>query len=103
MMSNSNLSLTLLLPRQSYISDSNPMSLSPQHDYDMRVDDFLRRTQAVVSSRRQRSDRAPRSGGGEGGASAPSTRRGERSRDRERPRERDRDKERGGASSRYRR
>ncbi|XP_030197169.1 YTH domain-containing protein 1 isoform X2 [Gadus morhua] len=79
-----------------------PFAPSP-HDYDMRVDDFLRRTQAVVSSRRQRSDRVPRSGGGEGGASAPSARRGERSRDRERPRERERDKERGGASSRYRR
>ncbi|KAG7259696.1 hypothetical protein CRUP_017074, partial [Coryphaenoides rupestris] len=52
-----------------------PFVPSP-HDYDMRVDDFLRRTQAVVSSRRQRSDRAPRSGGGEGGASAPSARRG---------------------------
>ncbi|KAJ3605482.1 hypothetical protein NHX12_027528 [Muraenolepis orangiensis] len=58
---------------------------------------------AVVSSRRQRSDRAPRSGGGDGGSSAPSTRRSERSRDRERPRDRERDKERGGASSRYRR
>ncbi|CAL8280219.1 unnamed protein product [Merluccius merluccius] len=79
-----------------------PFAPSP-HDYDMRVDDFLRRTQAVVSSRRQRSDRAPRSGGGEGGASAPSARRGERSRDRERPRERERDKERGRAGSRYRR
>ncbi|XP_037122019.1 YTH domain-containing protein 1 isoform X1 [Syngnathus acus] len=55
---------------------------SSPHDYDMRVDDFLRRTQAVVSSRRERERQRER---------APPRR--------ERPRERERDKERG----RYRR
>ncbi|RVE66215.1 hypothetical protein OJAV_G00124810 [Oryzias javanicus] len=59
---------------------------SSPHDYDMRVDDFLRRTQAVVSSRRERQRERER---------------GVPRRDRERGRERDRerDKERG----RYRR
>uniref|UniRef100_A0A3Q2YVC1 YTH domain-containing family protein n=1 Tax=Hippocampus comes TaxID=109280 RepID=A0A3Q2YVC1_HIPCM len=57
-----------------------------RHDYDMRVDDFLRRTQAVVSSRRERERQRERE------------RVGPR-RERERPRDRDREKERG----RYRR
>ncbi|XP_077478215.1 YTH domain-containing protein 1 isoform X2 [Stigmatopora argus] len=59
---------------------------SSPHDYDMRVDDFLRRTQAVVSSRRERERQRERE------------RTGPR-RERERPRDRERDKERG----RYRR
>ncbi|XP_061655203.1 YTH domain-containing protein 1 isoform X1 [Phyllopteryx taeniolatus] len=59
---------------------------SSPHDYDMRVDDFLRRTQAVVSSRRERERQRERE------RVAPR-------RERERPRDRDRDKERG----RYRR
>ncbi|XP_077353109.1 YTH domain-containing protein 1 [Festucalex cinctus] len=59
---------------------------SSPHDYDMRVDDFLRRTQAVVSSRRERERQRERE------------RLGPR-RERDRPRDRDRDKERG----RYRR
>uniref|UniRef100_A0A3Q2X8Z0 YTH domain-containing family protein n=1 Tax=Hippocampus comes TaxID=109280 RepID=A0A3Q2X8Z0_HIPCM len=59
---------------------------SSPHDYDMRVDDFLRRTQAVVSSRRERERQRERE------------RVGPR-RERERPRDRDREKERG----RYRR
>ncbi|XP_035464114.2 YTH domain-containing protein 1 isoform X1 [Scophthalmus maximus] len=62
------------------------------HDYDMRVDDFLRRTQAVVSSRRERERQRERERGGP-------RRERERERARDRDRERERDKERG----RYRR
>uniref|UniRef100_G3PS49 YTH domain-containing family protein n=1 Tax=Gasterosteus aculeatus TaxID=69293 RepID=G3PS49_GASAC len=62
------------------------------HDYDMRVDDFLRRTQAVVSSRRERERQRERERGGP-------RRERERERGRDRERERERDKERG----RYRR
>ncbi|XP_038660365.1 YTH domain-containing protein 1 isoform X5 [Scyliorhinus canicula] len=71
------------------------------HDYDMRVDDFLRRTQAVVTNRRSR----PRERERERERPRDSRRdrerdRGrERERERERMRERERDKERG----RYRR
>ncbi|XP_033875308.3 YTH domain-containing protein 1-like isoform X2 [Acipenser ruthenus] len=71
------------------------------HDYDMRVDDFLRRTQAVVSGRRSR----PRERDRERERDRPrDTRRDRerdrgRERDRERERIRDREKERG----RYRR
>ncbi|XP_024917768.1 YTH domain-containing protein 1 isoform X2 [Cynoglossus semilaevis] len=65
---------------------------SSPHDYDMRVDDFLRRTQAVVSSRRERERQRERERGGP-------RRERERDRARDRDRERDRDKERG----RYRR
>ncbi|XP_078287843.1 YTH domain-containing protein 1 isoform X4 [Rhinoraja longicauda] len=71
------------------------------HDYDMRVDDFLRRTQAVVANRRSR----PRERERERERPRDSRRdrerdRGrERERERERMRERDREKERG----RYRR
>lgn len=69
------------------------LSLLPtQHDYDMRVDDFLRRTQAVVSSRRERERQRERERGGP-------RRDRERERGRDRDRERERDKERG----RYRR
>uniref|UniRef100_A0A665TXD3 YTH domain-containing family protein n=1 Tax=Echeneis naucrates TaxID=173247 RepID=A0A665TXD3_ECHNA len=63
-----------------------------RHDYDMRVDDFLRRTQAVVSSRRERERQRERERGGP-------RRERERERTRDRDRERERDKERG----RYRR
>uniref|UniRef100_A0A8C6K7B6 YTH domain-containing family protein n=1 Tax=Nothobranchius furzeri TaxID=105023 RepID=A0A8C6K7B6_NOTFU len=63
-----------------------------RHDYDMRVDDFLRRTQAVVSSRRERERQRERERGGP-------RRERERERARDRDRERERDKERG----RYRR
>ncbi|KAM7368485.1 hypothetical protein PAMP_012827 [Pampus punctatissimus] len=63
---------------------------SSPHDYDMRVDDFLRRTQAVVSSRRERERQRERERGGL---------RRERERERVRDRDRERDKERG----RYRR
>uniref|UniRef100_A0A8P4G754 YTH domain-containing family protein n=1 Tax=Dicentrarchus labrax TaxID=13489 RepID=A0A8P4G754_DICLA len=63
-----------------------------RHDYDMRVDDFLRRTQAVVSSRRERERQRERDRGGP-------RRERERERGRDRDRERERDKERG----RYRR
>lgn len=69
-----------------------PFLLITQHDYDMRVDDFLRRTQAVVSSRRERERQRERERGGP-------RRERERERVRDRDRERERDKERG----RYRR
>ncbi|XP_060931621.1 YTH domain-containing protein 1 [Limanda limanda] len=65
---------------------------SSPHDYDMRVDDFLRRTQAVVSGRRERERQRERERGGP-------RRERERERGRDRDRERERDKERG----RYRR
>ncbi|XP_041104386.1 YTH domain-containing protein 1-like isoform X5 [Polyodon spathula] len=71
------------------------------HDYDMRVDDFLRRTQAVVSGRRSR----PRERDRERERDRPRDARRDRERDRgrerdrERERIRDREKERG----RYRR
>uniref|UniRef100_A0A8C2Z9F2 YTH domain-containing family protein n=1 Tax=Cyclopterus lumpus TaxID=8103 RepID=A0A8C2Z9F2_CYCLU len=69
-----------------------PPDFNQRHDYDMRVDDFLRRTQAVVSSRRERERQRERERGGP-------RRERERERGRDRDRERERDKERG----RYRR
>uniref|UniRef100_A0A3Q0SRX9 YTH domain-containing family protein n=1 Tax=Amphilophus citrinellus TaxID=61819 RepID=A0A3Q0SRX9_AMPCI len=65
---------------------------SSPHDYDMRVDDFLRRTQAVVSSRRERERQRERERGGP-----------RRDRDRERARDRDRERERDKERGRYRR
>ncbi|XP_075885124.1 YTH domain-containing protein 1 [Nelusetta ayraudi] len=65
---------------------------SSPHDYDMRVDDFLRRTQAVVSSRRERERQRDRERAGP-----------RRDRERERVRERDRDRERDKERGRYRR
>uniref|UniRef100_A0A670JSQ6 YTH domain-containing family protein n=1 Tax=Podarcis muralis TaxID=64176 RepID=A0A670JSQ6_PODMU len=56
------------------------------HDYDMRVDDFLRRTQAVVSGRRSR----------------PRERERDRERDRPRDTRRDRDRDRGRERERER-
>ncbi|XP_029456562.1 YTH domain-containing protein 1 isoform X2 [Rhinatrema bivittatum] len=79
---------------------------SATHDYDMRVDDFLRRTQAVVSSRRSR----PRERERERERERPRDNRRDRERDRgrdrdrdrERVRDRDRDRDRG-ERGRYRR
>ncbi|XP_043826645.1 YTH domain-containing protein 1 isoform X6 [Dromiciops gliroides] len=74
------------------------------HDYDMRVDDFLRRTQAVVSGRRSR----PRERDRERERDRPRDNRRDRDRDRGRERERererlcDRDRDRG-ERGRYRR
>ncbi|KAM6346364.1 YTH domain-containing protein 1 isoform 4-T4 [Podargus strigoides] len=74
------------------------------HDYDMRVDDFLRRTQAVVSGRRSR----PRERDRERERDRPRDNRRDRERDRGRDRERerericDRDRDRG-ERGRYRR
>ncbi|XP_039470784.1 YTH domain-containing protein 1 isoform X2 [Oreochromis aureus] len=65
---------------------------SSPHDYDMRVDDFLRRTQAVVSSRRERERQRERERGGP-----------RRDRERERVRDRDRERERDKERGRYRR
>ncbi|XP_037835340.1 YTH domain-containing protein 1 isoform X2 [Kryptolebias marmoratus] len=65
---------------------------SSPHDYDMRVDDFLRRTQAVVSSRRERDRQRERERGGP-----------RRDRERERARDRDRERERDKERGRYRR
>ncbi|XP_051545292.1 YTH domain-containing protein 1 isoform X2 [Myxocyprinus asiaticus] len=61
---------------------------SSLHDYDMRVDDFLRRTQAVVSGRRSR----PRERDRQRERDRP--RDGRRDRERDRGRERDRERER---------
>ncbi|XP_043920236.1 YTH domain-containing protein 1 isoform X2 [Protopterus annectens] len=68
----------------------NSSNFNFQHDYDMRVDDFLRRTQAVVSGRRSR----PREKERERERDRPRENRRERERDRGRDRERDRDRER---------
>ncbi|XP_075058988.1 YTH domain-containing protein 1 isoform X2 [Mixophyes fleayi] len=68
------------------------------HDYDMRVDDFLRRTQAVVSGRRSR----PRERERERERERPRDNRRDRGRDRDRDRERLRDRDRGDRG-RYRR
>ncbi|XP_053559236.1 YTH domain-containing protein 1 isoform X2 [Bombina bombina] len=71
------------------------------HDYDMRVDDFLRRTQAgVVSGRRSR----PRERERERERERPRDNRRDRGRDRDRDRERDRGRDRDrGDRGRYRR
>lgn len=74
------------------LTNVNPLLWPPQHDYDMRVDDFLRRTQAVVSSRRERERQRDRERGGP-----------RRDRERERVRERDRERERDKERGRYRR
>ncbi|KAM4052414.1 YTH domain-containing protein 1 isoform 2-T2 [Anomaloglossus baeobatrachus] len=68
------------------------------HDYDMRVDDFLRRTQAVVSSRRSR----PRERERERERERPRDNRRDRGRDRDRDRDRERLRDRGDRG-RYRR
>ncbi|XP_072261639.1 YTH domain-containing protein 1 isoform X2 [Pyxicephalus adspersus] len=68
------------------------------HDYDMRVDDFLRRTQAVVSGRRSR----PRERERERERERPRDNRRDRGRERDRDRERMRDRDRGDRG-RYRR
>uniref|UniRef100_A0A8C9W6B0 YTH domain-containing family protein n=1 Tax=Scleropages formosus TaxID=113540 RepID=A0A8C9W6B0_SCLFO len=74
---------------------------SSLHDYDMRVDDFLRRTQAVVSGRRSR----PRERDRQRERDRPRDVRRDRERDRgrERDRERDRIREREKERGRYRR
>ncbi|KAM9329639.1 YTH domain-containing protein 1 [Gastrophryne carolinensis] len=70
------------------------------HDYDMRVDDFLRRTQAVVSGRRSR----PRERERERERERPRDNRRDRGRDRDRDRERERMRDRDrGDRGRYRR
>ncbi|XP_018409082.1 PREDICTED: YTH domain-containing protein 1 isoform X2 [Nanorana parkeri] len=66
------------------------------HDYDMRVDDFLRRTQAVVSGRRSRPRERERE------RERPRDNRRDRGRERDRDRERMRDRDRGDRG-RYRR
>ncbi|XP_062925318.1 YTH domain-containing protein 1 isoform X2 [Mobula hypostoma] len=69
------------------------------HDYDMRVDDFLRRTQAVVTNRRSRPRERERERERSRDIRRDRERDRGRERERERMRERDREKERG----RYRR
>ncbi|KAM6985884.1 YTH domain-containing protein 1 isoform 2-T2 [Aplochiton taeniatus] len=77
---------------------------SSLHDYDMRVDDFLRRTQAVVSGRRSRPRERDRQRERER-PSRDARRERDRDRGRERDRERDRvrDREREKERGRYRR
>ncbi|XP_036832465.1 YTH domain-containing protein 1 isoform X2 [Oncorhynchus mykiss] len=74
---------------------------STLHDYDMRVDDFLRRTQAVVTGRRSR----PRERDRQRERERPRDARRDRDRDRgrERDRERDRIRDREKERGRYRR
>ncbi|XP_015218237.1 YTH domain-containing protein 1 isoform X2 [Lepisosteus oculatus] len=73
------------------------------HDYDMRVDDFLRRTQAVVSGRRSRPRERDRQRERDRPRDARRDRERERGRERERERERIRDREREKERGRYRR
>ncbi|XP_078532384.1 YTH domain-containing protein 1 isoform X2 [Lissotriton helveticus] len=75
------------------------------HDYDMRVDDFLRRTQAVVSGRRSRPRERERERERERPRERENRRERERDRgrDRERERERIRDRDRDRDRGRYRR
>ncbi|XP_069092035.1 YTH domain-containing protein 1 isoform X4 [Pleurodeles waltl] len=83
----------------------NSSQYAKQHDYDMRVDDFLRRTQAVVSGRRSRPRERERERERERPRERENRRERERDRgrDRERERERIRDRERDRDRGRYRR
>uniref|UniRef100_A0A8C1ADX8 YTH domain-containing family protein n=1 Tax=Cyprinus carpio carpio TaxID=630221 RepID=A0A8C1ADX8_CYPCA len=76
---------------------------SSLHDYDMRVDDFLRRTQAVVSGRRSRPRERDRQRERERPRDGRRDRERERGRERDRERERIRDREREKERGRYRR
>ncbi|MBN3295503.1 YTDC1 protein, partial [Amia calva] len=76
---------------------------SNPHDYDMRVDDFLRRTQAVVSGRRSRPRERDRQRERDRPRDARRDRERDRGRERERERERIRDREREKERGRYRR
>ncbi|CAB1319157.1 unnamed protein product [Coregonus sp. 'balchen'] len=83
----------------------NTTSLSPslQHDYDMRVDDFLRRTQAVVTGRRSRPRERDRQRERERPRDARRDRDRDRGRERDRERDRIREREREKERGRYRR
>lgn len=74
-----------------------------QHDYDMRVDDSLRRTQAVVSGRRSRPRERDRQRERDRPRDGRRDRERERGRERDRERERIRDREREKERGRYRR
>ncbi|KAK7165502.1 hypothetical protein R3I94_003763 [Phoxinus phoxinus] len=76
---------------------------SSLHDYDMRVDDFLRRTQAVVSGRRSRPRERDRQRERDRPRDARRDRERDRGRERDRERERIRDREREKERGRYRR
>ncbi|XP_010885905.1 YTH domain-containing protein 1 isoform X2 [Esox lucius] len=76
---------------------------SSLHDYDMRVDDFLRRTQAVVSGRRSRPRERDRQRERERPRDARRDRDRDRGRERDRERDRIRDREREKERGRYRR
>uniref|UniRef100_A0AAY5EQ52 YTH domain-containing family protein n=1 Tax=Electrophorus electricus TaxID=8005 RepID=A0AAY5EQ52_ELEEL len=73
------------------------------HDYDMRVDDFLRRTQAVVSGRRSRPRERERQRERDRPRDARRDRERERGRERDRERDRLRDRDREKERGRYRR
>ncbi|XP_062844558.1 YTH domain-containing protein 1 isoform X6 [Trichomycterus rosablanca] len=73
------------------------------HDYDMRVDDFLRRTQAVVSGRRSRPRERERQRERDRPRDARRERERERGRERDRDRDRIRDRDREKERGRYRR
>uniref|UniRef100_A0A671R0W7 YTH domain-containing family protein n=1 Tax=Sinocyclocheilus anshuiensis TaxID=1608454 RepID=A0A671R0W7_9TELE len=74
-----------------------------RHDYDMRVDDFLRRTQAVVSGRRSRPRERDRQRERDRPRDGRRDRERERGRERDRERERIRDREREKERGRYQR
>ncbi|KAJ8402074.1 hypothetical protein AAFF_G00373090 [Aldrovandia affinis] len=76
---------------------------SSLHDYDMRVDDFLRRTQAVVSGRRSRPRERDRQRERDRPRDARRDRERHRGRERDRERDRIRDREREKERGRYRR
>uniref|UniRef100_A0A4W4GNX4 YTH domain-containing family protein n=1 Tax=Electrophorus electricus TaxID=8005 RepID=A0A4W4GNX4_ELEEL len=76
---------------------------SSLHDYDMRVDDFLRRTQAVVSGRRSRPRERERQRERDRPRDARRDRERERGRERDRERDRLRDRDREKERGRYRR
>ncbi|XP_051528591.1 YTH domain-containing protein 1-like isoform X2 [Myxocyprinus asiaticus] len=76
---------------------------SSLHDYDMRVDDFLRRTQAVVSGRRSRQRERDRQREHDRPRDGRRDRERERGRERDRERERIRDRAREKERGRYRR
>ncbi|XP_036384375.1 YTH domain-containing protein 1 isoform X2 [Megalops cyprinoides] len=76
---------------------------SSLHDYDMRVDDFLRRTQAVVSGRRSRPRERDRQRERDRPRDARRDRERDRGRERDRERDRIRDREREKERGRYRR
>lgn len=95
--------LTRIFFQSVYHADALIFPDVSQHDYDMRVDDFLRRTQAVVSGRRSRPRERERQRERERPRDARRERERERGRERDRDRDRIRDRDREKERGRYRR